>query len=94
MQEMNFKVLQDGFKAYIKGVRSKEWTRLKAAGFWNIRHYAAEPINTGLLLAAHQYWDPETNVFRFGKQELCPMIEEFFAIMGVSFDHKSKVAAL
>ena len=35
-----------------------------------------------LLCVAANYWVPSQHVFRFNKIELCPIIEEFGAIMG------------
>ena len=36
---------------------------------------------TDLLIAAIQCWVPKLHVFRFGSQEICPLFEEFSAIL-------------
>ncbi|KAI8571879.1 hypothetical protein RHMOL_Rhmol01G0154200 [Rhododendron molle] len=42
------------------------------------------PVNFAFLRAATNLWDPVLHVFRFKREELCPTIEEFTAIIGHS----------
>ncbi|KAI8559792.1 hypothetical protein RHMOL_Rhmol04G0202100 [Rhododendron molle] len=42
------------------------------------------PVNFAFLRAATSLWDPAFHVFRFRREEFCPTIEEFAAIMGHS----------
>ena len=39
-------------------------------------------VDEPLLRATANYWVPSRHVFRFNRIELCPIIEEFAAIMG------------
>ena len=48
-------------------------------------------IDTALLHAAATFWDPKDHVFRFNSQELCPLIEEFTAILGCSLDSTAMI---
>ena len=48
---------------------------------------------TGALVrAATRYWDPKENLFHFSKQEMCLLVEEFSAMMGMPFTREMKVA--
>ena len=49
-------------------------------------------IDTALLHAAATFWDTKDHVFRFNSQELCPLIEEFTAILGCSLDSTAMIA--
>ncbi|KAI8535298.1 hypothetical protein RHMOL_Rhmol10G0163100 [Rhododendron molle] len=42
------------------------------------------PVNFSFLRAATSLWDPAFHVFRFRREELCPTIKEFVAIIGHS----------
>lgn len=48
------------------------------------------PIKFAFLRAVASLWDPKFHVFRFKREELCPTLEEFAAIMGHS-DRKGLV---
>ena len=53
-----------------------------------IVHYGQVKLNLPLLRAASNFWDHTCHVFHFNRCELCPMMEEFGGIMGLSnFDH-------
>ena len=43
------------------------------------------------LHAATTFWDTQNHVFRFNGQELCPLIEEFTAILGCSLDSTAMI---
>ena len=49
-------------------------------------------IDTALLYAAATFWDTQDHVFRLNGQELCPLIEEFAAILGCSLDSTAMIA--
>lgn len=44
--------------------------------------YAYVKINHSFLREAVEFWDPVRHVFRFNRNELCPTMEEFGAILG------------
>ena len=46
---------------------------------------------TVLLHAAATFWDTRVHVFRFNGQELCPLIEEFAAILGYLLDSTAMI---
>ena len=39
-------------------------------------------LDLHFILAALEAWDPNHHVFRFGNNEVCPLPEEFSAILG------------
>ena len=47
---------------------------------------------TIFLHAAATFWDTNDHVFRFNSQELCPLIEEFAAILGCLLDSTAMIA--
>ena len=49
-------------------------------------------INNTLLHAAMNFWDVKYHVFRFNRQELCPLIEKFTVILGYSLDLTAMIA--
>jgi hypothetical protein len=49
-----------------------------------IVHYGQVKLNLPLIRAASDLWDHTRHVFHFNRCELCPMMEEFGAIMGIS----------
>ena len=49
-------------------------------------------IKWDFLRATVKFWAPEDNVFRFNTAELCPKIEEFYAILG--YDPSKKFVAV
>ena len=49
-------------------------------------------MDTNFLHIATTFWDTRDHVFRFNGQELCPLIEEFAAILGYSFDYTAMIA--
>ena len=48
-------------------------------------------IDTALLHTAVIFWDSKDHVFIFNGQELCPIIEEFAAILGCSLDSTAMI---
>ena len=75
---------------------SKWVSRTNNVGRDHLRHvclscivnYGQVNLNLPLLHVTSNFWDHTLHVFRFNRCELCPMMEEFGAIMGFSnFDH-------
>ena len=52
--------------------------RLRFLYLW--RH---QEIDWNMILGAVSFWSPTDHVFRFGLDEVCPMIEEFSSLMGI-----------
>jgi hypothetical protein len=55
--------------------------KLISIGLVCIRHYHSIRLDLSMLRAALEYWDATHHVFRFNQCKLCPMIEEFVALM-------------
>ena len=48
-------------------------------------------VEEPLLRAAMKFLDPSYRCFTFGKNDLVPNIEEYFALIGLEFQHSDKV---
>ena len=62
------------------------FTAFKLEGIKALRNIK---IKWDFLRAAVKFWDIEDHMFRFKTVELCPTIEEFFAILGYDPSRKS-----
>ncbi len=74
------KFLSDFLKVMSAEAR-KEFKRYCLDPLFSLMHVKLE---TTLLTAATYFWDPQLHVFRFNYEELCPTMEEFCALYGVS----------
>ena len=50
-------------------------------GLHSARHYHNVRLGLSMLRVAAEFWDPTRHVFCFNQCELCPMIEEFAALV-------------
>ena len=71
-------------KAFLKILNGNDWNKLQPFHVKSLRSLQHLKIDTALLYAAAAFWDTKDHVFRFNGQELCPMIEEFAAILDCS----------
>ena len=79
-------------KNFLKIFNGNDWNRLHPFHVKPLRSLQHLKIDTALLHAATTFWDTRDYVFRFSGQELCPIIEEFAAILGYSFDSTAMIA--
>ena len=79
-------------KTFLKSLNGNDWNRLHPFHVKFLRSLQHLKIDTALLHAAATFCDPKDHVFRFNSQELCPLIEEFAAILGCSFDSTAMIA--
>jgi len=70
-----------GFLAVMAAKDKTEFRRFGLEPLLSIRHMKLE---TTLLTTTTYFWDPQIHVFRFNYEELCPTMEEFCALFGVS----------
>ena len=68
-------------KTFLKSLDGNDWNRLQPFHVKSLRS----------LHAATSFWDSKDHVFRFNSQELCPLIEEFAAILGFSLDSTAMI---
>ena len=73
-------------KTFLKSLNGNDWNNLQPFYVKSLRSLQDLKIDTALLHAAATFWDTRDHVFRFNGQELCPLIEEFAAILGCSLD--------
>ena len=78
-------------KTFLKSFNRNDWNNLQPfyiKSLWSLQHLK---IDTALLHAAATFWDTKDHVFRFNGQELCPLIEEFVAILGCLLDSTAMI---
>ena len=79
-------------KTFLKGLNGNDWNRLQSFHVKTLRSLQHLKIDNILLHTAATFWDARDHVFRFNGQELCPLIEEFAAILGCSLDSTAMIA--
>ena len=78
MAEGSFPQLQ----AIMKSLDGESWSRLELFRLPVLRSLHHTQINYPLLHTLAQFWDVRKHVFQFGTMELCPLPEEFEALLG------------
>ena len=73
-------------KTFLKSLNGNDWNKLQPFHVKSLRSLQHLKIDTALLHVTTTLWDPKDHVFIFNSQELCPLIEEFAAILGCSLD--------
>ena len=79
-------------KTFLKSLNGNDQNKLQPFHVKSLRSLQHLKINTALLHAVATFWDTRDHVFRFNGQELCPLIEEFSAIVGCSLDSTAMIA--
>ena len=88
MAERNLTQLQ----AILKSLNGESWSRLEPFCPSVLRSLHSTRINYSLLHTLAQFWDAKKHVFRFGVVELCPLPEEFEALLGYNLDLSCQLA--
>lgn len=70
-------------RGYFNFIDKIDWNQLRPCRLWNMKTYHRVFLHHSFLHAALSHQDSIDNVFRFHDQELCPMYEEFYAILKV-----------
>ena len=60
-----------------------DWTSPDLKQFSALRYLHRVQVDFSFLKAAVSFWDPWNHVFNFNGHELCPLLEEFSAILGI-----------
>ena len=79
-------------KTFLKSLNGNDWNKLQSFHIKSLRSLHHLKIDTAFLHAVTSFWDTKDHVFRFNSQELCPLIEEFAAILGCSLDSTAIIA--
>ncbi|XP_077222715.1 serine/threonine-protein phosphatase 7 long form homolog [Tasmannia lanceolata] len=79
-------VSNNGLLAWINGLHQVEGVNLGTVGLCTLRNIATICVDWGLLRAAISCWDPDSHVFHFGMQELCPTHEDICMMLCISPD--------
>ena len=88
MAEGSFPQLQ----AIMKSLDGESWSRLEPFRLPVLRSLHHTRINYLFLHTLAQFWDARKHVFRFGTVELCPLPEEFEALLGYKLDPTCQLA--
>ena len=73
-------------KTFLKSLNGNDWNKLQPFHVKSLRSLQHLKIDIALLHVAATFWDTQDHVFKFNGQELCPLIEEFTAILGCSLN--------
>ena len=73
-------------KTFLKSLDGNDWNRLQSFHIKSLHSLQHLKIDIPFLHAAATFWDTQNHIFRFNGQELCPLVEEFAAILGYSLD--------
>ena len=79
-------------KAFLKGLNGNNWNKLQSFHVKSLRSLRHLKVDTAFLHAAVTFWDIKDHVFIFNGQELCPLIEEFAAVLGCSLGSTTMIA--
>ena len=88
MAEGSFLQLQ----AIMKSLDGESWSRLEPFRLPVLRSLHHTRINYPFLHTLAQFWDARKHVFQFGTMELCPLPEEFEALLGYNLDPTCQLA--
>ena len=78
-------------KTFLKSLDGNDWNRLQSFHIKSLRSLQHLKIDIPFLHAAATFWDTQDHVFRFNGQELCPLVEEFAAILGCLLDSTAMI---
>ena len=78
--------------AIMKSLDGESWSRLEPFQLPVLRSLHHTRINYPFLHTLAQFWDAQKHVFRFGTVELCPLPEEFEALLGYNLDPTCQLA--
>ena len=88
MAEGSFPQLQ----TIMKSLDGESWSRLEPFRLPVLRSVHHTRINYPFLHTLVHFWDARKHVFRFGTVELCPLPEEFEALLGYNLDPTCQLA--
>ena len=78
--------------AIMKSLDGESWSRLEPFRLPILLSLHHTRINYPLLHTLTQFWDVRKHVFQFGTVELCPLPEEFEALLGCNLDPTCQLA--
>ena len=90
-----FKISQETLKQLrpiLKSLNEDDWLKLDPIFLSAFRSLSAFTINYPFLHWVVQFWDPRKHVFCFNNFEICPLLEEFGAILGYLPDSSQQIA--
>lgn len=77
---------------FITSLTTADWQRISWSNLHGLKSLHSLRLDYVFIKAASSFWDAREHVFRFQGQELCPLPEEFSAILGVSFPSNTPLA--
>ena len=79
-------------QSILKNLYGGAWSRLEPFHLSVFRSMYARRINYLFFHVVVEFWDYKDHVFRFNMAELCPLPEEFTAILGSQSDSACQIA--
>ena len=80
------------FRPVLQSLDGESWQRLNPFQLSVFRSLHLSKINYPFLYSVAQFWDPKNHVFRFNSFKICPLLEEFGAILGCPDDSSIRIA--
>ena len=68
-------------RSIVSTIKPGEFSKLQEYRILSLRCLSQVELNFSFLNTVIQFWDPIDHVFRFNGYEICPLYEEFAAIM-------------
>ena len=87
MTDKSLKLLQ----LILKSLNGESWVKLDPFHLSVFRSMYARRINYPFLHVVTEFWDFKYHIFRFNTVELCPLPEEFEAILGSQSDSACQI---
>ena len=75
----------------LKSLGGESWLRLDPFHLSVFRSMHTRKINFPFLHVVAEFWDPKNHVFRFNTVEICPLPEEFEAVLGSQSDSACQI---
>ena len=88
MTDKSLKLLQP----ILKSLDGESWAKLNLFHLSVFRFMYARKINYPFLHVLTKFWDSKDHIFRLNTVELCPLPEEFEAILGSQSDSACQIA--
>ena len=82
----------DSISEFFKPFSREIWNSFDVYGLATFNVLRSVQVDYAFLHCAVQYWSSKDNVFRFCSNEICPLPEEFAAILGKNYHSSAPIA--
>ena len=81
-------------RSIINSIKPGEFSKLQEYRVLSLRCLSQVELNFNFLNAAVNFWDLVDHVFRFNGYEICPLYEEFAAIMDTECSFRDNIVQI